>query len=570
MNYKLLVQVLILFSAYIFSPFYTTAAISEEEKNDIALIYMTADGELNEHVYFIEATLAGFSEAIDLYSVKDVMPNSLQAYNHLVFVGDEEGRLPEVALKEMEMFPGQLLVFGWNADQLERFGEWGFLGEDSIRSVDGHSLKEIKSVVHAIPPGDCEILSEGRTVDKNLPLIIKSGNTAYVATTAFGTEEKLALSRSLYVLLDVPTSVPHPAYIRLEDISPFSDPKLVRETGNYLADRNIPFFIAVIPVYVNSETGEQMPLSSNKELVEVLLDLQSKGGMVIAHGYTHSYRFDETGEGFEFWDVQLNQPITTEKTDELPTPILSRDAFSSDRDYQEYQSELLEVETKYVQRKHTKSIEDLTELGLYPIAFEAPHYTMSSNGYEVTSDYYSSLFGQIQLSDLNWSVMDAPLFISKPAILSGMTLYPETIGYIDPALPDPFQEMENSVTKLQEVPGSVIGGFYHPYLGVEYLAEVIRLMESVPNMEWLDYSTTNQHVTSERVTIIQNAKGIEVQSTITEFGQLFENVKENPFQSMLWLIVFIVTGFLTVFFTYVVNLRFRLKKRLFKERPNSG
>ena len=166
--------------------------------------------------------------------------------------------------------------------------------------------------------------------------------------------------------------------------------------------------------------------------------------------------------------------------------------------------------------------------------------------------------------------MDAPLFISKPAILSGMTLYPEKIGYIDPALPDPFQEMENSVTKLQEVPGSVIGGFYHPYLGVEYLAEVIRLMESVPNMEWLDYSTTNQHVTSERVTIIQNAKGIEVQSTITEFGQLFENVKENPFQSMLWLIVFIVTGFLTVFFTYVVNLRFRLKKRLFKERPNSG
>ena len=92
----------------------------------------------------------------------------------------------------------------------------------------------------------------------------------------------------------------------------------------------------------------------------MLLDLQSKGGMVIAHGYTHSYRFDETGEGFEFWDVQLNQPITTEKTDELPTPILSRDAFSSDRDYQEYQSELLEVETKYVQRKHTKSIEDLT------------------------------------------------------------------------------------------------------------------------------------------------------------------------------------------------------------------
>ncbi|GKV66525.1 MULTISPECIES: DUF2334 domain-containing protein [unclassified Sporosarcina] len=569
MNYKYLAQILIVFSVAILSPI-LTAAKGEIEKNQMALIYMTADDELNEHIHFIEATLAGFSESIDLYSVNDVKPNSLKQYDQLIFIGDEEGVLPESALKEMEAFAGQLLAFGWNADQLAQFTGWEFLREETIRSVDGNALKEIKSVIHVVPPKESEVLSKGATLDRELPLIVKKKNVSYVATSAFGTEEKFALSRSLYSLLDVPPPVSHPSYIRLEDISPISDPKLVSETGNYLADRNIPFFMAIIPVYVNSETGEQIPLSSNKELVNVLIDLQARGGMVIAHGYTHSYRFDETGEGFEFWDVQLNQPITTERNDELPLPIRARNAFSSDMDYQSYQNEILQIETNYIQYKHTKSIEDLTNIGLYPVAFEAPHYTMSSNGYKVTSDYFSSIFGQIQLSDVNWSVMDAPLFISKPAILSGMTLYPETIGYIDPALPDPFQEMEASIAKLQTVPGSVIGGFYHPYLGMEYLVEVIQLIESVPNMKWLDFSKTAQTITSDRITILQNAEGIEVQSTITEVGQFFEKAREDIVQSVLWLIVVVVVGFVATFFTYVVILRFRLKKRLFKERQYIG
>ncbi|MBW9234839.1 DUF2334 domain-containing protein, partial [Leptospira santarosai] len=151
------------------------------------------------------------------------------------------------------------------------------------------------------------------------------------------------------------------AYIRLEDISPVSDPKLLKQAGDYLADREIPFYMAVIPVYVNSKTGEKIHMYDNKKLVRVLQHLQERGGMVISHGYTHSYRMDETGEGFEFWDIELNQKITTEQTKQLPPKMKQRSAFSSEDLYQMYIQEMNAIEEKYIDTKLTKSIEDLTD-----------------------------------------------------------------------------------------------------------------------------------------------------------------------------------------------------------------
>lgn len=92
----------------------------------------------------------------------------------------------------------------------------------------------------------------------------------------------------------------------------------MKETGEYLAEKGIPFYMALIPVYVNSETGEQVQLKDSKKLVKVLQHLQSLGGMVIAHGYTHTYRHTETGEGFEFWDSINNQKISSISASDEP------------------------------------------------------------------------------------------------------------------------------------------------------------------------------------------------------------------------------------------------------------
>lgn len=571
MNFKRLVVLIV--CTLLFQMIGTVSNINAKEKRPkMIMTYMTSDSLPNSRILFIESTFSAFEEDIVLVPADQMQPSIVEQGDVLVFIGDEKGVIPQALQDSINTFKGRIIAIGQNVEQLSLFENWNFLGQEYINKIDGESLSSSLPIVHTIPPKGSTIISLGENVNDEIPFIIKNGRLSYIATTLFGiTEEKYALSRSLYTILEQKPPDVHQAYIRLEDISPISDPKLVEETGNYLADRDIPFYMVVIPVYVNSDTGEKIPMKQNKDLVKVIKKLQSRGGMVIAHGYTHSYRHDETGEGFEFWDVKLNQRIVTDKTDEIPPLLKSRTAFTSEEVYRKYLQKSLDSEKEYIDQKLTKSIEELTELGLFPIAFEAPHYTMSSNGYQTTSQYFSSIFGQIQLSDDNWMEMNNPLFVAKPNILSGMTIYPETIGFIDPSLVNPYQNMEKEINRLQTVPGSVIGGFYHSYLGVDYLPQMIKLIESVPNMEWLDLRKTTQSVQTEFVKITQEPeKQLVVSSNISIVTRMFQRVEGRPFELVLWALTFIVAMFVLVFFTYVLSLRTRLRKRLFEERKKHG
>jgi uncharacterized protein YdaL len=274
---------------------------------------------------------------------------------------------------------------------------------------------------------------------------------------------------------------------------------------------------------------------------------------------------DETGEGFEFWDIELNQKITTIQTEQLPPKMKQRSAFPSEDLYQTYIQEINKIEERYIDTKLTKSIEDLTDLELYPLSFEAPHYAMSSSGYQVTSNYFTSIFGQVQFSDDTWELMRAPLIPSKPAILSGMTLYPETIGFIDPTLADPYETMEKEIERLQTVRVHDCG-FYQSYIAGIF-ARMVELIESVPNMEWLDLRKTDQFTQTAHYTIRQEeGKSIEVSMDLSLMDRVYKKVERNPFDFLLWTLAITVSLVIIAFFAYVLALRTRLRKRLFKER----
>lgn len=565
---KLVLIAFVLFSGISFLP---TSSYATSEKLNLLLIYATEENGISENVHMIDATFSAFSTEQLVVSVEEFKHEHLAEADVVVFVGDIRKDLPTALIDALNRYKGDIILFGYNADQLQAFKDWEFHGEVELRSFDGISLAKSIPALQVKPPEGSEIIASGNSLNETIPYIVKNGGLSYIAANSFGLDEKMRVSKAMYELLGIKAPDVHPAYLRLEDISPVSDHELVKETGDYLADRGIPFYLAVIPVYVNNETGEQIRMSTNRKLVDVLKHLQDRGGIIIAHGYTHSYRYEETGEGFEFWDDQLNQKITTERTDNLPAPLPIRESFHSEADFEKFMREIDSIEKRYIKRKHRKAIEDLVELGLYPLAFEAPHYTMSSTGYEITSGFFTSIFGQIQLSDDNWEVMDAPLFISKPQILSGMTLYPETIGYADPTLSDPLQGAKDSVKRLKEIPGSVVGGFYHPYLGLEYLPEMLELIYSVGTIEWLDLSSEEQIVKTNDILIHQQENGVlKIHSDRNNWDRLMEWAKENPLEWMLWGMAVVVTLFLTAFFIYIVSLRVGLKKRLFRERESIG
>src|SRR5690625_3402171 len=265
--------------------------------------------------------------------------------------------------------------------------------------------------------------------------------------------------------------------------------------------------VAVIPIYTNESTGERTTFADSPELIKVLKQIQRDGGSIVLHGFTHQFRSSETGEGFEFWDVENNTPIYA--PEDADFTLKTEQDFSSQAKYEEYIDELKAYEKEYTVTKINKGIDELAKYGLYPLAFEAPHYTMSQHGYEIVSDYFSTYVGQLQLSDVDWEIMDSTPYITSPTFLHGMQLLPETMSYVRPTDPNSIEKMIARAHTYQLTDDGVLGAFYHPYLGVDRFIDLIEEMEKLPALSWIDLKerdlwvkTDNTHIFTENGDVI--------------------------------------------------------------------
>lgn len=188
--------------------------------------------------------------------------------------------------------------------------------------------------------------------------------------------------------------------------------------------------------------------------------MQDDGASIIMHGYTHQFYDSETGEGFEFWDVkQINQFVNRNMKTK------TKDDFPNTEAYNQYVQKGEEFEEQYTTDHIEKGIQELVDAKLYPVAFEAPHYTMSQKGYEILSRYFSTYVGQLQLNDTTWRSMHSPFYTSTPSFLHGMKLMPETVGFIEEDKPQAIAKMKERAVSVAKLSDGIIGAFYHPYLG---------------------------------------------------------------------------------------------------------
>lgn len=324
----------------------------------------------------------------------------------------------------------------------------------------------------------------------------------------------------LHDIFNVHHDTKHPAYIRLEDVHPLVDPNNLKQIGEILKEKNIPYMVAVIPVYTNPETGEKHHFSNSPKLLKVLKEMQRNGGSIVLHGYTHQFRDSETGEGFEFWDVEHNTPIYALPNE--PFTLLKESNFDTKAEYESYIDNLKQFERDYIETKLTRGIQELVTYGLYPLAFEAPHYTMSQNGYTVVSEYFSTYVGHIQISDRDWKVMDTTPYITSPSFLNGMQLLPETLGYVKPDDSEAVQNMMKEAKRFQLTKDGMLAAFYHPYLGVEGFKELIEEMERLPNISWIDLKQMDLWVKADNVEIY--TENGEIKADIDHIGLLLSSL----------------------------------------------
>lgn len=554
--------------------FYTSPA-SAKETPHVLIVYTSVDEEIPPDVLKLETLVSRFSDQIQVVRDRNLESDSFKDATHLLVYHQQNQLLPKAKqLIDDQDIP--LYAIGQSATDLQAFSDLSFKRMVSVShfeqersgkqvEFEGNEPVIVTTDLEKVTPHALALSSQ------HLPVIFSYQHNYFAGLSTLLNRSHLLFSDTLFDFFDVQPKAEHVGYLRLEDISPSADPELVEEVGTYLLDHQVPILLAVIPIYTDPETGNLVQFSDRPELLQVLQTLEDRGATVLLHGYTHQYRSSETGEGFEFWDVENGQPIYGPATEPAPQ-LKTKESFANTRDYQSYLKEMNAREETYIRDKLERGIRDLTSLGLHPLGFEAPHYAMSHTGYDLTADYFTNLFGQVQWGQDDWDVMTSVPFVTKPPLLNQMTLYPETIGFVDPQLSDPVKVMEKARDEMLLVRESMIGAFYHPYLGIEHVPAIVEMMESTPDFRWLSLRETDAQVTTSDLSIkVDGSNQFIVKDERSVWVTWVERFAPHSFLEKALLLLAVVT-FLAVaaFSLYTFYLRTQRKKRLFKERAHRG
>ena len=541
----------------------------------VLVIYSTENWEVDENIRLLDLSIGHFTNNIEYKNVHHLEQEDLEDKTHLFYYGHVKEKLPPTISEMVSSFEGPTMAISYNTEQLgEKYSFLNVDGEKTITKIedlkDQEKSKTINPsiVLEAKLDEGAKVLVQGDGDEGTFPLIMRKGKNYYLAADSFDRPYSVYFSQALNTFFDVETIDKTPAYIRLEDVHPLSDPNRLMAAAEELKRRDIPYMIAVIPVYTDPESGRRYHFEDQREVLKVLKYMQNNGGSVVLHGYTHQFRDSETGEGFEFWDVEHQMPIYHGPEDEV-TQLLKAD-FENAKEYETYVETNKNYERQYIKKQITRGVQELANYGLYPLAFEAPHYTMSQNGYQVISDHFSTYVGQVQLSDEDWEIMDTTPYATQPTILNGMRLLPETIGYVQPEAKEPVKDMMNSADFYQVTEGGMLGAFYHPYLGIEGLKEVLDEMEEIKNLEWIDLKEMKNTVVVDHVNI-QSENG-SIEAKVNHFGLvrtsmdfLYHHIREAVI-IITWVIAVIGITSVLMFFNFTLYLILR-RRRLEKYVP---
>jgi len=132
----------------------------------------------------------------------------------------------------------------------------------------------------------------------------------------------LAFCDLLFDALAPNTPTRHRAFLRLEDIDPTYDPTALRQIANWLFSNQIPFGFQITPQYLDplgayhDGVSTSIALRTQPAMISALKYLQSRGGTMILHGWTHQYSnilnpyTGVTGDDCEFYRITQNADHT--------------------------------------------------------------------------------------------------------------------------------------------------------------------------------------------------------------------------------------------------------------------
>ncbi|MGX8127055.1 DUF2334 domain-containing protein [Clostridioides difficile] len=548
-NKNLLKVVMILFIILIISNFNLSSHATEitSNRNKVLVIYDSKkETAYNRDILKIMRTLLGrFSSDIDLLKLSDYDDEiNKNYYSHVFIIGINENsydndKKTKYLLSALDSYKGNICWLGHGIENLLEYKKYNleYLGKtNNIVSVNykgkSYNLDEhyLFNLVKSKDVSNKVIGSIDDTLNK-YPYIINDKNLFYVSKLDLDGVLFYIFCDSLNDIFNIKKFDKGSIFVRIEDVHAFRDPKNLVDIADYLSSKDIPFAIALIPAYVNPKNHKIITLSESPEVVKAVKYMQDKGGTVILHGYTHQYKKEEvTGEGYEFWDGEKDAPL----------------------------NEDMEV---FVKNRVLSGLRICIENGIYPLAFEAPHYAIESEGYKELKKYFSTYVGQHQNNDKKFSTNTYPYVIRDTEEFN--IFIPENLGYIDPEDNFTFQDIKEKLDKVSIVRGFSGGFFFHSYLDIEYLKYTIEYLEK-QNIKFMNLRDFDNWVRIDEIQI----RNVGDEIKVTYDRNLEENTEDDTrfksISSISKILILIVSVSVLIFVTIFIYFKKIDKKKFLK------
>ncbi len=370
-------------------------------------------------------------------------------------------------------------AYGWN---------WFEFDTSPIRTVNYKQTNLTRNVINqggimtyaSVDPARVQSLAMAKRADEtSFPWAVRSLNLTYIGEIPLvymdHTDRYLVLADLLFDLLAPNTVERHRALVRIEDVGPNANPQELMDIAQQLSNRNVPFSVAVYPRYedpygvYSNGTPEAYNLADRPAVVQALQFMQSQGGTLLMHGYTHQFESlinpynSVSAEDFEFYTAHVDANDNVIYDGPIPGD-----------------SEGLVTE------RIALAEEAFLAAGLQvPTIFEFPHYAGSVIDYKVVQERFGTRYdrglyfpGNLSQQPIDYSRLAGQFFPYPVKDIYGSFVIPENIGNIEP------QPFNNRPPRL---PADLLAAgqanlvirdgfasfFYHPYLGQDMLLQVV-------------------------------------------------------------------------------------------------
>ena len=349
----------------------------------------------------------------------------------------------------------------------------------------------VTSLAQANCTASCAPIAQ--TTGTSFPWAIRSSNLTYAGEIPFSyiseSDRYLVFSDLLFPALQPGAATTHQALVRLEDVDPTASPAALRQFADYLSSQHVPFTVGVIPQYTdpagvnNGGQPQTVTLAQAPAVVSALKYMQSKGGTIIEHGYTHQYSNianpynGVTGDDAEFFRAQCSATQTPPY--QFHSPCLNTDWVT-------WTGPLPGDSSAWAAGRATAGRALFTSVGLAaPTIWETPHYFASAADYAGIDSIYPTRYerelfvsGQLSGSPLDYSRIFGQFFPYVVHDVYGEKIIPEDLGNYEPTAENnnpprlPADIIHNAQVNLAVTQG-VASFFFHPTYPLSQLQQTV-------------------------------------------------------------------------------------------------